>query len=242
MEVLRQTIAHKEGEVKGLSTQLQTQEALRQRLLTQPLLATKPDPTQELEVEEGLQRLTEEVAELRVRLVEAEGEKQEAQRQMETAQLESRLLREFTIKLRAARQPPPLKPKPAVSRPPTVKPKPAVRKHVSMYVLMKFLQFQPECHVKSIVKLPTLTTMLYSFSGHINTELGIQSLKYKNSEANYTNTSMLNRIYFKQQWSCFASASTSVSLSLHVISLMTSSLVGGTQRRILHLLSVAPDR
>ena len=160
MEVLRQTIAHKEGEVKGLSTQLQAQEALRQRLLTQPLLATKPDPTRELEVEEGLQRLTEEVTELRTRLVEAEGEKQEAQRQMETAQLESRLLQEFTIELRAARQPPPLKPKPAVSRPPTVKPKPAVRKHVSMYVrvLMKFLKFQPECHIKSIVKLPTLTT------------------------------------------------------------------------------------
>ena len=128
MEVLKQTIAHKEGEVKGLSTQLQTQEALLQRLLTQPPQATKPDPRRELEVEEELQRLTEALkfAELRARLVEAEGGKQEAQRQMETAQLESRLLREFTIELRAARQPPPLKPKPTMTQPPTVKPKPAV--------------------------------------------------------------------------------------------------------------------
>ena len=131
MAVLRQTITHKEGEVKGLSIQLQTQEALLQRLLTQPPQAMKPDPRRELEVEEELQRLTEEVTELRARLVEAEGGRQEAQRQMETAQLESRLLREFTNELRAARQP--LKPKPAVSQPPTVKPKPAVRKRVSAY-------------------------------------------------------------------------------------------------------------
>ena len=127
MEVLRQTIAHKEGKVKGVSTQLQTQEALLQML---PLQATKPDPCGELEVEEELQRLTEalKIAELRSMLVEAKDGKQAAQRQMETAQLESRLLQEFTIELGAARQRPPLKPKPpAVRQPPSVKPRTAVR-------------------------------------------------------------------------------------------------------------------
>ncbi len=127
MEVLKQTIALKEGEVKGLHTQLQSQEALLQRLLTQPLQNAEPDPTQELEVEEELKGLTVEVAELRARLVEAEDVKQEAQRQMEVAQLESKLLLELTTELRAARQPPTVKPKPTVRQPPTVKPKPTVR-------------------------------------------------------------------------------------------------------------------
>ena len=83
MEGLEQTMALKEGEVKGLHTQLQSQEALLQRLLTQPLPDTQPGPTQELEVEKELEGLTLEVAELRARLVEAEDRKLEAQRQME---------------------------------------------------------------------------------------------------------------------------------------------------------------
>ena len=121
MEALRQTIALKEGEVKGLCTQLQSQEALLQKLLTQPPPVAKPDPTQELKVEEEFEGLTIEVAELRARLVEVENMKHEAQRQMEVAQLESRLLLELTTELRAARQPPTVKPKPEVRQPPTVK-------------------------------------------------------------------------------------------------------------------------
>ena len=110
MEALKQTVALKEGEVKGLYTQLQSQEALLQKLLTQPSPVAKPDLTQDLEVEDELKGLTVEVAELRVRLVEVENMKQEAQRQMEVAQLESRLLQEFTTELRAARQRPTDKP------------------------------------------------------------------------------------------------------------------------------------
>ena len=128
MEALKQTIAHKEGEMKGLCTQLKSQEALLQGLLTHPPPVAKPDPTQDLEVEEELKRLTIEVAELRARLVEAEDVKQEAQRQMEVAQLESRLLQEFTTELKAARQLSTDIPKPAVRQLPTVKPKPLVRK------------------------------------------------------------------------------------------------------------------
>ena len=127
MEGLKQTIALKEGEVKGLHTQLQSQEALLQRLLTKPLQDTQPDPTQELEVEEELKGLTVGVAELRARLVEAEDVRQDAQRQMEVAQLESELLLELTTELKAARQPPPVKCKQAVRQPPAIRRKPAVK-------------------------------------------------------------------------------------------------------------------
>ena len=51
-----------------------------------------PDPSRELKVEEERQRLTEKIAELTERLIEAEDGKQKVQRQMETTKLELELV------------------------------------------------------------------------------------------------------------------------------------------------------
>ena len=121
MDILKQTIAHRDGEVKGLFTQIQSQEALLQRALSQPVQATKPDAARELEVEEEMQRLTIEVSELRTKLIQAEDEKLEAQRQLEAGQLATRLLRDFMCEIKP--NPPPIPPKPA-RKPPPIPPKP----------------------------------------------------------------------------------------------------------------------
>ena len=108
---LKETVAYQDGEVKRLSAELRSREALLQSLLMQLSQATKPDHTQELKSKEELQRLTEEVSELRAKLFRAEDAKQEAQRQMEAAELKSRLLQETVREYRQT--PPPVLPKPA---------------------------------------------------------------------------------------------------------------------------------
>ena len=114
---LKGTIAFQEREVKRLSDELCSREALLQTLIMQLSQSqmTKPDHTQELKSKEELQRLTEEVSELRAKLYQAENAKQEAQRQMEAAELKIRLLQEIVRE--SMLTPLPVPPKP--SRKPT---------------------------------------------------------------------------------------------------------------------------
>ena len=106
MAKLKETVAYQDGEIKRLSAEVRSKEALLQTLLMQlsQSQTTRPDHTQELKSKEELQRLTEEVSKLRRKLYCAEDAKQEAERQMEAAELKSRLLQEF---VRESRQPPP---------------------------------------------------------------------------------------------------------------------------------------
>ncbi len=108
---LKQTVAYQDAEVQRLSAKLRSKEALLhvQILLMQLSQATKPDHTQELKSMGELQRLTEKVSELRVKLLYAEDAKQEAQRQMEAAELKSRLLQEIVREYR--QNPPPVPPR-----------------------------------------------------------------------------------------------------------------------------------
>ena len=106
---LKETVVYQDGEVKRLSAELRSREALLQSLLTQLSQATKPDHTQELKSKEELQRLTEEVSELRAKLFRAEDAKQEAQRQMDAAELKSMLLQEIVREYRQT--PPPIPPR-----------------------------------------------------------------------------------------------------------------------------------
>ena len=113
---LKETVAYQDGKVKRLSAEVLSREVLLQSLLTQFSQATKPDHTQELKSNEELQRLTEEVSELRAKLFRTEDAKQEAQRQMDAAELKSMLLqeivREYKEIVREYRQtPPPIPPR-----------------------------------------------------------------------------------------------------------------------------------
>ena len=110
MANLKETIAYQDAEVKRLSAELRSREALLQSLLMQLSQATKPDHAQELKSKEELQRLTEEVSELRAKLFRAEDAKQEAQKQMEAAELKSKLLQEIVRE--STQIPPPVPPKP----------------------------------------------------------------------------------------------------------------------------------
>ena len=105
IDILKQTIANQNEEVKSLRTELDAKEALLQLLLTQLSQATEPDPTQQLK----LQKLIKEASELRVKLFDAEDAKQKAERQKEAAELKSSLLQEI---VRDIRCPPPVPPKP----------------------------------------------------------------------------------------------------------------------------------
>ena len=104
IDLLKQTIANQDEEVKSLLTEFRAKEALLRMQLSQ---GTKPDPTQQLK----LQRLTKEVSELRAKLIHAEDAKKEAERRMEAAELESRLLQK--IMRENMRSPPHVPPKPA---------------------------------------------------------------------------------------------------------------------------------
>ena len=108
MANLKETVAYQDEEVKRLSAELRSREALLQTLLMQ-LSQTRPDHTQELKSKEELQGLTEEVSELRAKLYRAEDAKQEAQRQMEAAEQKSRLLQEIVRETRLT--PPPVPPR-----------------------------------------------------------------------------------------------------------------------------------
>ena len=113
MANLKETVAYQDGEVKRLSAEVRSKEALLQTLLMQLSQSqmTRPDHTQEMKSKEELQRLTEEVSELRRKLYRAEDAKQEAERQMEAAELKSRHLQEFVKEY--MQPPPPVPPKPA---------------------------------------------------------------------------------------------------------------------------------
>ena len=113
MANLKETVAYQEREVQRLSAELRSREALLQPLLMQLSQSqmTRPDHTQEMKSKEELQRLTEEVSELRRKLYRAEDAKQEAERQMEAAELKSRHLQEFVREY--MQPPPPVPPKPA---------------------------------------------------------------------------------------------------------------------------------
>ena len=87
--------------MESLRTELRAKEALLQMLLTQLSQATEPYPTQQLK----LQKLTKEVSELRVKLIDAEDAKQKAERRKEAAELKSSLLQEI---VRDIRSPPPV--------------------------------------------------------------------------------------------------------------------------------------
>ena len=105
IDILKQTITSQNEEVKSLRTELNAKEALLQTLLTQLSQATEPDPTQQLKLE----RLTKEVAELRVKVIDAEDAKQKAERQKDAAELKSSLLQEI---VRDTHSPPSVPPKP----------------------------------------------------------------------------------------------------------------------------------
>ena len=109
IDILKQTIANQNEEVKSLRTELDAKEALLQLLLTQLSQATEPDPTQQLK----LQKLIKEVSELRVKLFDAEDAKQEAERRKEAAELKSSLLQEI---VRDIRSPPPVPPRKSTQR------------------------------------------------------------------------------------------------------------------------------
>ena len=73
IDILTQTIANQDEEVKSLLTELRAKEALLRMLLMQLSQGTEPDSTQQLKLE----RLTKEVSELRAKLINAEDAKQE---------------------------------------------------------------------------------------------------------------------------------------------------------------------
>ena len=108
---LKEIVAYQDGEVKRLSAEVRSKEALLQPLLMQLSQSqmTRPDHTQEMKSKEELLRLTEEVSELRRKLYRAEDAKQEAERQMEAAELKSRLLQEFVRE--SGQTPPPVPPR-----------------------------------------------------------------------------------------------------------------------------------
>ena len=110
---LKKTVAYQDREIQRLSAEVRSKEALLQTLLMQLSQSqmTRPDHTQEMKSKEELQRLTEEVSELRKKLYCAEDRKQEAERQMEATELKSRHLQEFMREY--MQPPPPVPPKPA---------------------------------------------------------------------------------------------------------------------------------
>ena len=104
IDLLKQTIANQDEEVKSLLTEFRAKEALLRMRLSQGI---EPNPTQQLK----LQRLTKEVSELRAKLINAEDAKKEAERRMKAAELESWLLQKIVRE--NMRSPPHVAPKPA---------------------------------------------------------------------------------------------------------------------------------
>ena len=90
MEVLKQTIADKDREIAELSGELQ--------ILQAQLQTVDKYPPEEMEEEEH--RLIVEISELRAKLVEVEGEKQEVEKQLEAAYRQMELLQQLIVELR----------------------------------------------------------------------------------------------------------------------------------------------
>ena len=93
VEALKQTVADKDREIAELSGELQ-------RLETQLQTVSKYPPEEEEEEEEEVHRLVVETSELRAKLVEAEGEKWERERQLVAAHQKMELLQQLIAELR----------------------------------------------------------------------------------------------------------------------------------------------
>lgn len=93
------TISQREEEIKTLSHQLQTQEALIAQLERESAIVKDGNAKQELELEERILKVTNEAAELRDKLQEVEESKQEIVRNMEAVQTENVLLQNWMIEL-----------------------------------------------------------------------------------------------------------------------------------------------
>ena len=95
MEALKQTIADKDREIAELSGELQTLQAQLQTVSKYP-----SEEEEEEEEEEEVHRLMVETSELRAKLVEAEGEKWERERQLVAAHQKMELLQQLIADLR----------------------------------------------------------------------------------------------------------------------------------------------
>lgn len=93
------TISQREEEIKTLSHQLETQEALIAQLERESAIVKDGNAKQELELEERILKVTNEAAELRDKLQEVEESKQETVRNMEAVQTENVLLQNWMIEL-----------------------------------------------------------------------------------------------------------------------------------------------
>ena len=93
VEALKQTIADKDREIAELSGELQTLQAQLQTVSKYP-------SEEEEEEEEEVYRLMMETSELRAKLVEAEGEKQEGKRQLEVIHRQREHLQQLIADLR----------------------------------------------------------------------------------------------------------------------------------------------
>ena len=92
VEALKQTIADKDREIAELSGELQTLQA--------QLQTVGKYPSEEEEEEEEVYRLMVETSELRAKLVEAEGEKWERERQVVAVHQKMELLQQLIAELR----------------------------------------------------------------------------------------------------------------------------------------------
>ena len=95
MEALKQTIADKDREIAELSGELQRLQAQLQTVSKYP-----SEEEEEEEEEEEVHRLMVETSELRAKLVEAEGEKWERERQLVAAHQKMELLQQLIAELR----------------------------------------------------------------------------------------------------------------------------------------------
>lgn len=92
-------VSQKEGEIKILSQQLQEQEALIAKLDQKLAAAREGSAKEELELEQGILKATDEAADLKNKLEDAEEGRQEAVREVEAAQMESKLLQSWMTQL-----------------------------------------------------------------------------------------------------------------------------------------------
>ena len=93
MEALKQTVADKDKEIAELSGEVQTLQAQLQTVGKYP-------SKEEEEEEEEVYRLVVETSELKAKLVEAEGEKWERERQLVAAHQKMELLQQLIVELR----------------------------------------------------------------------------------------------------------------------------------------------
>ena len=116
MDILKQIVANRNREVERLSAELLSREALLQTIVVQ----LGQSQTEEREKKKELQRLNEEVSDLRNKLFRAEDAKQKAQQKMAAAEQKIRLLQERVKDMMQNPPPVPPKPKPVQSLLPSI--------------------------------------------------------------------------------------------------------------------------